>query len=137
MTTMDDVVAFCLARISEDEALVLERWDSDGKARVATVWTGPEPGYTTVASDSGDDVWIANGREVEDARHAIVLFDPTRALAECTTHRGLIEWAQGIEDLRAMGDPDAPGHPLGEQAVRLLAETWADHEDFRAEWRVS
>ena len=49
------LVEFLLARIAEDEERIAH-WDSDGRARVATMWTGGTPGYTTVASDHADEL---------------------------------------------------------------------------------
>ncbi|MCR1785318.1 hypothetical protein KVF89_22450 [Nocardioides carbamazepini] len=106
MSTMDELVAFCLARISEDEEAARSHraWD-----RTTREWVSVDdiPEWPTIAG---------------------------RVLAECETKRGLIEWAQGIEDLCALGDPAAPPQPHGEQVIRILAETWADHDDYNPTW---
>jgi hypothetical protein len=143
---------FLLARIAEDEADVLDRWDSDGRARVATVWTGGDPGYTTVASDDGDGVWIADGREVTDARNAHVLFDPARVLAECEAKRQIVEWhrwspSPGME-CAGHPEPFAPHGDYGEgycmyfaehdgefsPELRAIAAVYSDHPDYRDDW---
>ena len=137
---------FLLARIAEDEAAILRGWDSDGRARVATMWTGDEPGYTTVASDHGDGHWVADGRPVEDARRVRVLFDPARVLAECEAKRRIVEFhrpssdAPGPEWLpycegcwQEGGEDGAPLHPC--RTIRFIAAIYADHPDYRADWQ--
>jgi hypothetical protein len=118
---------FLLARIAEDEERVA-RWDSDGRARVATMWTGGEPGYTTVASDHADEHWVADGREVTDARHVRVLFDPARVLAECEAKRRIVARQPG---LRARDDV----RDVWWDVLALLALPYADHPDYRPEWK--
>lgn len=127
---MVELTDFLLVRIAEDEALVLDHWDSDGKARVATMWTGGEPGHTTVASDQRDDAWFADGREVEDARHVQVLFDPARVLAECEAKRRIVEGLRGIAE-NTVSLSDSSPHAV----LRHLASVYADHPDYRDEWR--
>lgn len=95
MTAPD--VARLVAWIEAGRSRILNGWDSDGKARVATMWTGPEPGYTTVAADSGDGVWVADGREVTDARHVHVLYDPAHELAVYAALRAVVELAERWE----------------------------------------
>ncbi|WGX98739.1 DUF6221 family protein [Nocardioides sp. L-11A] len=104
VSTMEDLVAFCLARIAEDEELL----DWGNPVRIVVDPHGPGD-----ASIPFHDRWKA----------------------ECEAKRGLIEWAQGVEDLRALGDPAAPLQPHGEQVIRILAETWAGHQDYDPGWR--
>lgn len=81
------LVAFVTARHDDQATAILRDWDSDGVARVAVMWTGEPPGYTTVAIDRADGEWIADSRHVTDARHVHVLFDPQHALARVDADR--------------------------------------------------
>jgi hypothetical protein len=128
----DAIETFVRACLDEDERMVLDHWDSDGRARIATMWTGSEPGYTTVASDQGDGVWVADGREVTDARHVQVLFDPARVLAEVAAQRKLLdlihEWARNCP--APAGNEAAIAHWM-----RLaLAQPYAGRPGWREEW---
>lgn len=134
------LVEFLLARIAEDEASVYA-WDSDAEARVASMWTGLEPGYTTVASDQCDDVWIADGREVVDARHVHVQFDPARVLAECEAKRWIVAFAVQFRG-QADGEADPIRKAIGEamaesaeDALVSIASVYADHPDYDEAWR--
>jgi hypothetical protein len=118
---------FLLERIAEDEAQILNHWDSDGRARIATMWVGDE-GYTTVASDHADEHWCADGREVADPRHVRILFDSARALAECAAKRRIIE-AHPAQTLFDVGcDVCANDGPC--DTMRALASVYSDHPDF-------
>lgn len=123
-----NITDFLLARIAEDERAVY-CWDSDGPdgAVVATVWTGGEPGYTTVAASSVEGVWIADGHEVEDPRHVHMLFDPDRVLAECKAKREIVEECE-----RSMlNDSDSSA---AEWIVGRLAAVHASHPDYDPAW---
>jgi len=54
-------------------------------------------------------------------------FTPTRVLAECETKRRIVElcayWQRPVDGLD------------GEDILRLLALPYADHPDYREEWR--
>lgn len=155
---------FLLARYDADEAAILNGWDSDGRARVATMWTGGDPGYTTVASDHDDGEWIADGRHVDDASHVQVLFDPARVLADIKAKRRIVElhesWPVLVEqpptfDPVDTSDPSTfavrasqqiawttqqeyrrifGGEPPTAPMLRELAAVYADHPDCRREW---
>ncbi|WP_426243795.1 DUF6221 family protein [Nocardioides sp. LHG3406-4] len=60
---------------------------------------------------------------------------PPGVLAACEADRNMIQWAMGIEELRDMGDEAAPLTPLGDTALRSMASVYADHPNFRDEWR--
>lgn len=127
------LVEFLRARLDEEQQSV-EQWDSDGRAQVAVMWTGPEPGYTTVAMAHPGTPWIADGREVADARHVRVLYDPARVLADIEAKRRLV-------DLHVDGGPGGcyclecgditVAWPC--PTLRLLALPHAGHTDYRAE----
>jgi hypothetical protein len=146
---VDELVAFVRACLDEDERVIRDRWDSDGRARVATMWTGGEPGYTTVASDHGDGVWIADGREVTDARRVQVLFDPARVLAEVAAKRAIVDLHHRVDDDYPNGWPENPScagchagydeEPWTEHIndcpeLRILAGIYAGRPGWREEW---
>ena len=141
---MDELVAFVRACLDEDKRAILDRWDSDGRARIATMWTGGEPGYTTVASDQSDGVWIADGREVDDARHVLVLFDPARMLADVAAKRAILGLAQGMLDEADEQDKRAELSIYEEGGecqrtdaraiIRALAQPFAGRPGWREEW---
>jgi hypothetical protein len=58
-----------------------------------------------------------------------------RLHADVELKRDLVEWAQGIEYLRSVGDPKAPVEPLGEAVVRIIAERYAGRPGWDEEWR--
>jgi hypothetical protein len=121
-------------QIDEDERVILDRWDSDGRARVATMWTGSEPGYTTMASDQGDGVWVADGREVTDARHALVLFDPARVLAEVAAKRAILEECIDTIELNSGEVVNSESVWLAESIVKAMAQPYAGRPGWREEW---
>ena len=75
-----------------------------------------------------------------DADEADILEDgrdiTARMKADVESKRDLVEWAQGIEYLRSVGDPKAPVEPLGEDVVRIIAERYAGRPGWREEWRL-
>lgn len=129
---MISLADFLLARIAEERAAVWA-WDGDGRARVATVWTGPEPGYSTVASDHGDGRWVADGREIADAQHPLVLFDPARVLADCEAREWIVK---RYMSLRGLGSYKLEERQALGDVLRLFVQPYVDHPDFRAEWRL-
>jgi hypothetical protein len=141
-----EFVAWLREQLDEDERAILDRWDSDGRARVATMWTGGEPGYTTVASDQGDGVWVADGREVTDARHVLVLFDPARVLAEVAAKKAILDLYRQAWGEHQSWLEDVGGDTFGRadeirgrveslhETIRLLAQPYAGRPGWREEW---
>jgi len=63
-----------------------------------------------------------------------------RAEAECAAKRAIVEMCpevslahKGIEIEMGHGEPDPD---LGEQILRTLAATYADHPDYQPEWKL-
>lgn len=148
------IVEFINARLDEAEDGILNGWDSDGRARVASMWTGSGLGYTTVASDHGDGHWIADGREVSDARRVKVLFDPAYVLADIAAKRRILVWHGEPYDEPGFGLAcDACGHGTpdwgpGDRAsfhptlwpcptLRALAAPFSSHPDYDQSWQLS
>jgi hypothetical protein len=151
---------FLLARIAEDEAVAQnawpDRWEQDGdRNSVQTAETGLRGGY------EGLHMGVANmamtvGSYRAEARNAahIARHDPARVLAECEAKRRIVE-------LHRIGDPDewdpdlwacrlcqwdedcdSPKHDYQHGAgrfpcdtLRHLAAVYADHPDYRDDWR--
>lgn len=132
------LVDFLRARL-DDAVRSIAHWDSDGRCQVATMWTGGEPGYTTVASAHPGSPWVADGREVANPRHVRVLYDPARVLADVEAKRRLLaEYEEDSQYLARQGlgaDMRDIGRLEGlETALRHLAAPYAQHPDYRAEW---
>ncbi|MFB6626495.1 MULTISPECIES: DUF6221 family protein [unclassified Streptomyces] len=139
---MDDLMAFIRARLDEDEqtaraAAEPESWmELDREPRpswyvqywadpdVAAVIADPEssayPVVTTAEGMSEDD---ADRRAAHIARH-----DPARVLAEVEAKRRILSAYENY-------DNDAPELDVPESVLRLLALPYADHPDYRKEWR--
>ncbi|MGY1802416.1 DUF6221 family protein [Blastococcus sp. SYSU D00922] len=111
-----DLDQFLLARIAEDK-------------RVAT----------DAAQATGQERWTEGGEHV--SRH-----DPARVLAECNAKRRLVLACRDVRPDRAflgarpegLADfPLAPAdqHQLAALTLALLALPYADHPEYRQEWR--
>jgi hypothetical protein len=124
---------FLLARIAEDEAAARlawpERWEQDGERNaVQTAETGLKAGY------DGLHMGVAHlamtvGSYRSEARNAahIARHDPARVLAECEVKRRIVELCAFCDDC---GD-----HMNQDQVRALLALPYADHPDYRDEWK--
>jgi hypothetical protein len=137
----DDLVAFLRARLDEDEAA----------AREAT------PGPWTVNGPIGDDAIYADDQGVcvvgggrwggeasvfdrdGDKRH-IARHDPARVLAEVDAKRRILDlWSAAFQNPRDAAQFAGPDWDRVRDAarwtVRKLAAPYADHPDYREEWR--
>ena len=112
---MSDLAEFLLARIREDEDAA--RFN----ASVDDASLSPCPFHVV-----GGDCWT-----------------PARLLAECESKRRIVALHRGQEVLGAYGSRVVvwngsvwtPTPVDGEHTLRLLALPYADHPDFREEWR--
>ncbi|WP_326565092.1 DUF6221 family protein [Amycolatopsis rhabdoformis] len=127
---MDDLIAFLRARLDEDERIAKTAdpgpWHADGG--------GIHKGHTT------DEVVDYAGDNAEHiARH-----DPARVLAEVAAKRLIIELHQPDHKQRDCGT--CMSRKIGYQedwieeewpckTLCLLALPYADHPDYREEWR--
>lgn len=68
--------------------------------------------------------------ERDDYGHLLV--QPGRVLAECDAKRRIVEVAEGWRWERDGMGPD----PKSDEVLRLLAQPYADHPDYREEWRL-
>ena len=112
------ITEFLLARIAEDEA----------DAHAATS-VGFDPDWTSRPDLTGQPIMAGKYRIAtcgESVMAHIARHDPARALAECEAKRRIVS----LDDLDG-GQDDGHVH-----ALRCLASVYADHPDFRDEWRV-
>ncbi len=105
------LVDFLLARIAEDEGVAQEC--------LSTHEPGEPWGYSHLP---------------DDGQH-ISRWSPARVLAECEAKRRIValevEW---LTEMRAALDK-LPGLRAGSLILAILALPYADHEDYREEWR--
>jgi hypothetical protein len=120
---------FLLARIAEDEEVVRGvytkgAWGSPGAL-------SDHEGVEVYALDSGAPVATVHDRR--DARQ-VARFNPARMLADCQAKRQI---AQAVIDGQWAQFPDYAGGYVSamEDAVAYLAAAYADHPDYRPEWR--
>jgi hypothetical protein len=114
---------FLLARIAEDE------WVANG-LNGATRIIGNTPDFYGVGGPAAADFWQR--------------FDPARVLAECEAKRRIVELHVATERAVATIAPldDVIGDAFSQSALavttgvlQLLALPYADHPEFREEWR--
>lgn len=118
MTAVDDLIAFLRARLDEREDRA-HAWERLEQPRI-----DHDPGEC-------DDCDRARRRIANAIEHSD--FDePEFVLAEVDAKRRIIE----MEPPDHFDDPRWNGFTEGhEQMLRLLALPYADHPDYRAEWR--
>lgn len=111
---MTDLAEFLLARIAEDEAVLV------AVLRDRPDWEVEDSSIIDATPGTGDQLYVAHARGEYISRH-IARWDPARVLAECETKRRLIE----------LGEKDS----YWDDVLRLLALPYADHPDYRDVWR--
>lgn len=131
---MDDLVQFLRARYDEEATEAVEIADQFGGT-----WTADD-NMGSIGSDTGADV-------IDDAaapQDFIARYDPARAAAEVAAKREILALHRPVQR-RSTGsaggtisDCQMCGHfpaqyPCG--TLRLLSLPYADHPDYRAEWR--
>jgi len=114
---------FLLARIAEDEAVARpEFFDPDPD--LDDPIEGPDTGWLNAAQLTQDcDL------DVGTSEH-IIRFSPTHVLAECEAKRQIIKnqpWRETSEGSEQQG--------IWTNDVAALAAIYADHPDYRDEWR--
>jgi hypothetical protein len=129
----DDLIAFLRARLAEDEATARAvAWDGSGNS---LSW-----GLAASATvEVGNDEFNTDDRTV--ANH-IVNHDPARVLREVEAKRRIL--TDVVSEMDSMTDQihlewgAGPLDPTTRESLillRLLALPYADHPDFRDEWR--
>ena len=120
---------FLLARIAEDKRIATDAARATGRES----WTaGDLPGGA--------------GEPHDQAAEHLVRHDPARILAECTAKRRIVQACRDIRPdlhflgVRPHGLADFPlsptdQHQLAALTLALLALPYADHPEYRREWR--
>lgn len=142
---MRDLVAFLRARLDDNEATTLPFRNSSG---YAAEWRCDEVGGTV--REVGDPPFGLPNTVARADIHAtavhIARHDPARVLADVESKRRIIDACVeviGDRDLSGYGefgvlvdDPNALAVTLAVETLRLLAEPFSDHPDYRHEWRL-
>jgi hypothetical protein len=109
----DDVATFLHARLDEDESVARAcagdgEWDADS---IAIYGEGLAP----------------------EVRNHMARHDPARVLADVTAKREVLRLAEGFHDYAETFMNGVASRMEG--ALRLFALAYADHPDYREEWR--
>lgn len=113
-----DLTEFLLARIAEDE-------EAAGKG----------DRFRPDAPDFGDTFGIGYDVHGDTGRSGRYLtIDPARVLAECEAKRRIVDAYQRW-DANQDRSPDYWAAPMGD-VLDALASVYADHPDYRPEWRA-
>ncbi|MDA8439376.1 MAG: DUF6221 family protein [Propionibacterium sp.] len=156
---MSDLTEFLLARIAEDEAVAEGAaldvgWDGFGESRIRSGqrWVAryhevcrPRPLPDEAPAEAFKRMTIADcgALGLGPARH-IARHDPARVLAECEAKRRIVAGLRESErlyDELCDEDSDQRWEYLFRSealtfAAKSLALPYADHPDFRGEWRA-
>ena len=120
---MTEFAEFLLARIAEDEAVAQASFQQVGDREVGG-WYWSNAGDAVFLDDTPEPVACGPWQRLmhqPSARH-IARWDPERVVAECDAKRRIIQRAAASAE--HMDD-----------TLRLLGLPYADHRDYRAEWR--
>ena len=152
---------FLLARIAEDEA-VAKAAPCDN----AGWFVDPSPGHDGEWLVDSNPSLICYGNSNRDTQEHIARHDPARVLAECEAKRRIVKWHKNWpvlvetrpEQSRMDGTVDTVPYRMTKQIawateqqyrerfgsepptgpiLRFLALPYADHPDFRDEWRIT
>jgi hypothetical protein len=146
---VDDLIEFLRARLDDDEQVA--------RAAGGDRWVERMGDVTSEALDKGDygprGYWVASASfscegeaEALHEGHAahIARHDPARVLAEVDAKRRILDEVvdeatgldMSVDGDRRVGSRDTTTEPyLGTVLLRLLALPYADHPDYREEWR--
>ncbi|MCG0069713.1 hypothetical protein CFC35_05650 [Streptomyces sp. FBKL.4005] len=131
---MDELVEFLRARLAEDERAARQATEGPWTAEVSG-----ETGHCVIPSDAQSTrEYVARTQlyaAAFDAEH-IARHDPARVLREIEAKRRLLnEYTKvATNDVNEVEYAHGWANALGE-AVRLLALPYADHPNYRKEWR--
>lgn len=132
------LTTFLLARIAEDEASARA---ADGRAW----WVeGVSPSGVAYIHDAATGKPVSLDA-VERHAHHITRHDPERVLAECEAKRAIVGlWQRLDAEIRSKAVPGAIDNEVDGLrmarfgvllAMKTLALPYADHPDYREEWR--
>jgi hypothetical protein len=124
VVAVDDLIAFLCARLDEDEALAQAVIQAVGPERSGEPFTD---GSGIAEVDSYPS--YPYGQHAEELAFMAGPGHPARVLAEAEAKRRMVD-----ECVSTLGDND-DGYWPAKQTLRLLALPYADHPDYREEWR--
>lgn len=115
---MSDLVEFLLARIGEDEESARQAGSGEWES-----WSHRAGGVDLrdLVENRKRFAEVPSDRDEHIARHS-----PARVLAECVAKRRIVEHVEPDPLTLSPGD---------DYVLRLLAQVYADHPDYREEWR--
>ncbi len=121
---------FLLARIAEDEAQTwqLTPYDCPPGCCAPAGWVGHSCTICDEGTSYGGTVAAITEIAIE---HAERVHRRTRVLAECEAKRRIVEIHKSWQAYRAHFDTEPPTSPM----IAALVSVYADHADYRAEWR--
>jgi len=123
---MDDLIAFLRARLDEDEQVArATMWDGSGNR---AEWSLPASATVNV----GGDEFYAGDRTI--ANH-IVRQAPARVLREAEAKRRILYLAEQLPKVTASMDMFDNHRDAWAEVLKQLALPYADHPDYREEWR--
>lgn len=120
----DAALAWLRAQLDDDERVAREA--TDGPWEISASTTSPIADVQGVTSSYEDYTC-----SIEDAEH-IARWDPARVLAEIEAKRAILDWLVDCE-VKAF-DGNWWSLEVGD-AIRALAQPYADRPDFPEEWR--
>jgi len=114
---------FLLARIAEDERAAAD--EAVARAHSGTVVLGPayddHPAREAIREQLQESVTA-----LQRVRPWTAIYDPARVLAECEAKRKIVEQVR---------DPAWSSYAVRDLVLGNLALPYADHPDYREEWR--
>jgi hypothetical protein len=144
----DDLAAYILARYDEIEQVARAaisasghwRWEhgigdmcNEPECPYGELMEKPRPGET----HDGVKLMEVHGYDVKQAWQGaehIAMHDPAAVLADVTAKRAIVEVHGGQHECP---DPASWQYPyVGCETLRLLAQPFADRDDFRDQWRL-
>jgi Family of unknown function (DUF6221) len=146
MGRVDDLIAFVAARLAEGEAAAKAAetgtpWHATAGESGPRVTTGPgeddhwdrEVSFAVwICDDEADGCPDANRAMMAEARH-IALHDPARALREVEADRKILALLE--QDVVDGRERDYEATEILEQVVKIRAERFDSHPDYRPEWK--
>ena len=137
MIDVDELVAFLEERLDDDEyrakAARSESWTVE-QDPAATPGQVPVESRVVTGADDESGIARVNGRDraLHIARH-----DPARVLHEIEAKRGILEAVTRVEPDASQGTAVRPNdaNAATVAVLEMLALPYADHGDYRTEWR--
>jgi hypothetical protein len=128
---MSDLAAFLHARLAEDEQMARA---AGGRRRGGRRWLQADPDrYPGLVGDDAGDVVADEGSSGDRAAH-IARHDPARVLREVVAKRRLLE-GHGPDECLVPCCLCGRGEDYPCTTMRLLALPYADHANYREEWK--